>query len=103
LKFNYLMLSKLFRSWHKTKCHICPSRCSFYGTADFGKAWRQKTYCFLSVTSAGRSSGWWSWPSLAHSRSGSWSNVQLNQRWGVCCDFYSCFGWKLSIHISDFD
>jgi hypothetical protein len=27
---------------HKIKCHICPSHCSFYGIADFGKAWRQK-------------------------------------------------------------
>jgi hypothetical protein len=37
-----LALMPLFRSWRKIKCRICPSHCSFYGTADFGKAWRQK-------------------------------------------------------------
>jgi hypothetical protein len=31
-----LVLIPLFRSWHKIKCHICPSHCSSYGTADFG-------------------------------------------------------------------
>jgi hypothetical protein len=35
----------LFRSWHKIKCHICPSCCYFYGKADFGKAWQQKKLC----------------------------------------------------------
>jgi hypothetical protein len=37
-----LVFMPLFRSWHKIKCHICPSHCSFYGIVDFGKAWRPK-------------------------------------------------------------
>jgi hypothetical protein len=32
-----LVFIPLFRSWHKIKCHICPSHCSFYGIADFGR------------------------------------------------------------------
>jgi hypothetical protein len=37
-----LVFIPLLCSWHKIKCHICSSCCSFYGTADFGKAWQQK-------------------------------------------------------------
>jgi hypothetical protein len=39
-----LVFIPLFCSWHKIKCHICPSHCSFYGIADFGKAWQQKNH-----------------------------------------------------------
>jgi hypothetical protein len=37
-----LVFLPLFRYWHKIKCHICPSHCSFQGMADFGKAWGHK-------------------------------------------------------------
>jgi hypothetical protein len=44
-----LVFIPLFRSWHKIKCHIRPSQCSFYGTPYFGKAWRLKNMILNSI------------------------------------------------------